>query len=113
MAREPFGTRLRSLRESAGMTQKQLAEKAGTDQNHISRWERNVAVPELKMVELLAAALTVTAAELLSGKAAKPTNSAGAKLSQAETLPKAAGGKGVDALPRKWHEAQERVLLKE
>ena len=42
MAREPFGTRLRSLRERAGLNQTQLAEKVGTDQSSISRWERNV-----------------------------------------------------------------------
>jgi len=72
MAREPFGTRLRSLRERAGMTQTQLAQRVGTDQSHISRWERNAAVPEISMVERLAAAFSVSTAELLSGQPEKP-----------------------------------------
>jgi transcriptional regulator with XRE-family HTH domain len=76
MAREPFGTRLRSLRERAGMTQTQLAEKVGTDQSHISRWERNAAVPELAMVERLAATFGVSAGELLSGSPEKPAKAA-------------------------------------
>ena len=65
MAREPFGTRLRSLRERAGLNQTQLAEKVGTDQSSISRWERNVAEPQIAMVERLAAALAVSAVQLL------------------------------------------------
>jgi transcriptional regulator with XRE-family HTH domain len=76
MTRERFGTRLRSLRERAGMTQTRLAEKVGTDKYHISDWERNDDVPETDTVELLAAALGVSAVELLTGRAAdqpKPT----------------------------------------
>jgi transcriptional regulator with XRE-family HTH domain len=48
MVREPFGTRLRSLRERAGMTQAELAQKIGTDQRTLSRWERNFILPGLK-----------------------------------------------------------------
>jgi transcriptional regulator with XRE-family HTH domain len=67
MARGTFGTRLRSMRERAGMTQTGLAEKVGTDKFHISGWERSDDVPENAMVELLAAALGVSAEELLTG----------------------------------------------
>ena len=70
MARSPFGTRLRSLRERAGMTQTGLAEKVGTDKYHISDWERNDDLPEADMVEHLAAALGVSAVELLTGRPA-------------------------------------------
>src|SRR5947208_8777159 len=73
MAREPFGARLRSLRERAGMNQTQLAEKAGTDQAHISRWERNLAEPDTGMVQRLAAALRVYAVELLIGHRKPPS----------------------------------------
>jgi transcriptional regulator with XRE-family HTH domain len=68
MARGTFGTRLRSFRERAGMTQTGLAEKVGTDKYHISGWEQNYDVPETAMVELLASALGVSAAELLTGR---------------------------------------------
>jgi transcriptional regulator with XRE-family HTH domain len=71
MTRKSFGTRLRALRERAGMTQTGLAEKVGTDKYHISGWERNHDVPEAALVELLAAALGVTAAVLLTGRPAE------------------------------------------
>jgi transcriptional regulator with XRE-family HTH domain len=67
MARESFGTRLRSLREPAGISQSELAKKIGSDQSYVSRWERNATQPEIAMVERLAAVLGVTAVELLTG----------------------------------------------
>jgi transcriptional regulator with XRE-family HTH domain len=70
MARGTFGTRLRSLRERAGMTQTGLAEKVGTDKYHISGWEQNYDVPENSMVELLAGVLGVSAEELVTGRPA-------------------------------------------
>jgi transcriptional regulator with XRE-family HTH domain len=65
MALEPFGTRLQSLRERAGLSQRQLAEQIGTDQSDVSRWERNLAAPDGVVVEPLAAALGCSVAELL------------------------------------------------
>jgi transcriptional regulator with XRE-family HTH domain len=70
MAGEPFGTRLRSLRERARLSLKQLAEKVGTNEYHIATWERNMVQPELATVERLAVALGVPAAELLTGRPA-------------------------------------------
>jgi transcriptional regulator with XRE-family HTH domain len=68
MVREPFGTRLRSLRERAGLSQSELAEKIGTDERHISRWEQSPPEPEFAIVERLAFALGMPAVELLSGR---------------------------------------------
>jgi len=73
MAREPFGTRLRSLREYAGMTQERLAEEVGTDQSQLVRWERNLAEPDVAMIERLAVALGVSAVGFLTGRPAKPS----------------------------------------
>jgi transcriptional regulator with XRE-family HTH domain len=67
MAREPFGTRLRSSREGAGMSQLQLANKVGTDQGALARWERNLVVPDFATVEQLAIALGISAPGLLIG----------------------------------------------
>src|SRR5436309_13666713 len=64
MARVRFGTRLRSLRERAGMSQTQLAEKVGVSQGNVATWERNAAVPPADMVARLAAALGATSAKL-------------------------------------------------
>jgi transcriptional regulator with XRE-family HTH domain len=68
MTRESFGTRLRSLRERAGLTLKQRADMVGTNEYHIATWERNMVQPEMAMVERLAAALGVPSAELLTGR---------------------------------------------
>ena len=68
MAREPFGTRLRSLRERAGLTLKQVAEKVGTDEYHVAAWERNIARPEMAMELLISVALGVSTDELLPGE---------------------------------------------
>jgi transcriptional regulator with XRE-family HTH domain len=68
MTRERFGTRLRSLRERAGLTQTELAQAVGVSQGNVATWERNAAVPQSAMVEQLAAALGVPAVELLVGR---------------------------------------------
>jgi transcriptional regulator with XRE-family HTH domain len=72
MVRERFGTRLRSLRERAGMTQTQLGAKVGVSQGNIATWERNGAIPQLGMVERLAAVLNASAVELLKGQPPPP-----------------------------------------
>src|SRR2546429_576058 len=40
-----FGPRLRELREQAGLTQEQLAERAGVKRDAVARWERNNREP--------------------------------------------------------------------
>jgi len=72
MANGQFGTRLRSLRDRAGLSLKQLAEKIGTNEFHIVGWERNVDHPEMAMALLLAAALKVSTDELLNGGPLNP-----------------------------------------
>jgi len=72
MARDPFGTRLRSLRENAGMSLSRLAEEVGTDQGTLAQWERNLAVPEYATVEQLAIALGISAPGLLIGDLSRP-----------------------------------------
>ena len=113
MAREPFGTRLRSLRERAGLTQTELAEKVGTDQGHISRWERNLATPDVATVQRLAAALDVYAVELLIGRRPKSPNWGRSDTAGRPKSHRGAVVTGDESPPKKWLEAQERVLLQE
>lgn len=64
---ERVGDRVRELRASAGLTQAQLADRAGlhrTFVGSVERGERNVALLSLRRI---AAALRVTPAELLAG----------------------------------------------
>jgi transcriptional regulator with XRE-family HTH domain len=54
-----FGPRLRELREEAGLTQEQLAERAGVKRDAVARWERNNREPSWGNVLALAQALGV------------------------------------------------------
>ena len=72
MARERFGTRLRSLRERAGLTQTELGQAVGVSQRNVATWERNSSVPAEAMVERLAVFLGVSVAEMLTGQPPNP-----------------------------------------
>jgi putative transcriptional regulator len=52
-----FATRLKDMREAAGITQKQLADRAGLSQRAISHWEQGLREPSWLNVVALAAAL--------------------------------------------------------
>jgi len=52
--------KIRDAREKAGMTQQQLAEKAGLPQSHISRLEKGQHSPAAKTLEKLSHALGVS-----------------------------------------------------
>jgi transcriptional regulator with XRE-family HTH domain len=54
-----FGGRLRELREAAGLTQQQLADRVGCSWEAVSRWERSVREPGWSQILALAAALGV------------------------------------------------------
>lgn len=61
----PLGPRLRQLRQAAGLTQLQLAERAGVADATVSRIERGrIASPSMDFAEALADALGVPVVEL-------------------------------------------------
>lgn len=53
---ESFATIVRELRLRAGISQRALAQRAGTSQPAIARYERGVATPSWETLERLAAA---------------------------------------------------------
>jgi DNA-binding XRE family transcriptional regulator len=55
-----FAGRLRELREKAGLTQEQLAERAGVKRDAVARWESGRREPGWSNVLALCAALGVT-----------------------------------------------------
>jgi len=57
--RNAFAERLRTLRENAGLTQYELADKAEIDRTLITRYETARTMPRPKAIEKLAAALGV------------------------------------------------------
>lgn len=60
-----FGVRLQTIRKQKGMSQKELATKAGLTQGQISEYENEKHTPELFILEILCMALEVTATKLL------------------------------------------------
>ena len=64
--KEKFGEFVSKLRKEQGMTQKELAEKLFVSDKAVSKWERGQSLPDITMLNPLADALGVTAAELLN-----------------------------------------------
>lgn len=58
-------TRIREARKRAGLTQEQLASRAGITQSHLSRLELGKYVPTLATLERLARALRIPLSALL------------------------------------------------
>lgn len=61
-----LGDELRRVRENAGLTQEELAYKAGLHRTYISMLERNRKSPTLEVLFRIASALDVSAAELIA-----------------------------------------------
>jgi transcriptional regulator with XRE-family HTH domain len=60
-----IGENLKRARFRAGLTQQELADKAGTTQTTVARIERDAVEPEITTIRKLAATLNVSIAELL------------------------------------------------
>lgn len=61
------GTVIKQLRERKSMTQSQLAEKLDVSSKTSSKWETAKGLPDVSLLQPLAAALEVSVMELLSG----------------------------------------------
>lgn len=62
---DTFGSRLKSLRRKAGLTQAQFSEKVGVHLQTVSKWERGVSEPDLSVLGEIAAALGISLETLL------------------------------------------------
>ncbi len=62
-----LGSRLRALREGAGLTQVELSDRIGISQRHISAMELGTALPSLAVADAMASALDVSLDELVRG----------------------------------------------
>lgn len=69
--RSPLGQRIASLRDQAGLSQRQLADKVGTDQQTIAYWERRAIALRPEQLAALAEALNTSADQLLGKPAPK------------------------------------------
>ena len=62
------GTAIKALRERCGLTQAQLADQLCVSDKTVSKWETGRGLPDITLLEPLAAALLVSLPELLSGE---------------------------------------------
>jgi transcriptional regulator with XRE-family HTH domain len=67
-----FGHAVRTARAAAGLTQEELADRAGLDRSYIGGVERGERNPTLSVIEKIAEGLGVTLAELFSYSAKGP-----------------------------------------
>lgn len=70
------GATIRRLREQKGITQSQLADVIGVTAKAVSKWETAKGLPDLTLIQPLAAALGVSVAELMSGNVVVNRNGA-------------------------------------
>lgn len=98
--RPAFGERLNALREAAGLSQAQVADKLGIAQRTYSHWERRAVALRHDQLEDLADALGITLAELVGAPEAKPRGTGPVGKAKAVF-------ERVSSLPR---EQQKRIL---
>jgi transcriptional regulator with XRE-family HTH domain len=77
--RDPFGQRLYALREQAGLSQQQLADRLGLTQRAYAHWERHPVALRAEQLLKLAQALNVSVDDLVgtNGKKKRGTGPAG------------------------------------
>ena len=68
------GQAVRRLREEKKITQQQLADAIGVTPKAVSRWDTGRGLPDISLLDPLAAALGVSVAELMSGSEVKNRN---------------------------------------
>ena len=68
MEHKDIGNFIAERRKAKGLTQKQLAEKLYVSDKAISKWERNICLFDISLIQPLADILDVSINELLEGK---------------------------------------------
>lgn len=65
MDNQKFGQFILSLRKEKGWTQLELAEKLNVTDKAVSKWERGVGFPDIKMIEPIAEVFDVSILEIM------------------------------------------------
>lgn len=71
------GASIKQIREQRGLTQRELADRLFVSDKTVSKWETGRGLPAVEILPELAAALSVSVAELLAGAAVSNRNRAG------------------------------------
>lgn len=66
-----IGAKIAFYRKAKGMTQEELAEKLGVSPQAVSKWENDVACPDIQLLAPLAKIFGVSTDELLSAETVK------------------------------------------
>lgn len=66
MKKQTMGAAIASLRKEQGMTQLELADKMGVTDKAVSKWERDLACPDVNSLPKLAQLLNVSVDELMN-----------------------------------------------
>ena len=69
MKKETFGESIARMRKEKGMTQQELADKMGITGNAVSKWERDLSLPDTAALPRLAELFGLTVDELMQGRA--------------------------------------------
>ena len=69
MKNQTFGAMIATLRKEQGMTQLELAEKMGVTDKAVSKWERDLSLPDVNSIPRLAEIFNVTVDEIMQIKA--------------------------------------------
>ena len=72
MAKETFGQRLSRIRKEKGFTQNEIADKVGVTSQAVSKWENDLASPDIDILLQLSEIFDISVDELL-GKETKKT----------------------------------------
>ncbi|MDO4492275.1 MAG: helix-turn-helix transcriptional regulator [Clostridia bacterium] len=70
MKKETFGEMIAKLRKDNGMTQAELADKMGVTDKAVSKWERDLSMPDTASLPRLAEIFGISVDELMEGKSA-------------------------------------------
>ena len=62
------GAAIKNMREAKGLTQAELADKIGVTAKAVSKWETAKGLPDISLIEPIAAALGASVTELMSGE---------------------------------------------
>ena len=71
------GATIKSIREAKGLTQAELADRIGVTPKAVSKWETGKGMPDISLLEPLAAALGTSVIELMNGQPVSNRNRCG------------------------------------
>lgn len=74
MSNKTTGEIISSIRREKGFTQKELAEQLNVTDKAVSKWERDIALPDINTLPKLAEILDITIEELITAKPQKTNN---------------------------------------